>query len=570
MRWLLLLLVIATAHCAYLDHASTKATWELSLNGTLDTTGVTNMRSSLHFDRDPPSNQKIRSIDPSSDADISYSNGSYIYWWHDKSGTKTYALSFTATIEEIIGKDTGSSENLHHSGFIDTSEKLQNLALSLKGKTRMRSVYNTVQWIENNIDLSEKGKTRATEVLQAEHGNAFGLTALFLSLTREMGIPSRFVYGLAYDEQNLTNPHSWAEVYIDGWMPVDIKYQQIGVIDVSHIKLYDSKTLNNKIVDHSADGKEIDIPNMDFTATLISQDRSEPPVDVKINPYIRIMGPDSYNLLEVIITNPLDQPVTAVLDLPLDGIKIIEQPDNFVYIPPGETQLHYIIQNTIPLDRMPYVINDKEKGRHVLLRNPLELDMRATEDGKVLSLEQVRNIGEPHIIEEPQNPKSTITGNITEVNLDHLLDQFNKTSEVIDVKKVITYDNKTNTTSVFINITPRKKLGNVSVYEEIPKCLTEIIQNVQPGEVDFEVVNPDPLIVWNFDEVNDSITISYDVLKTLRNISCEDETATMTVAQKIGADIGEEKNGYMVYLIIFLIMAGLVSLLVIYRKITNV
>ncbi|MGM5488510.1 MAG: transglutaminase-like domain-containing protein [Nanobdellota archaeon] len=571
MRWIALLVLISISHAAYLDYSHTEATWEITLNGTLDIpSGVSDMESYLRFDNDPPSNQKLESVKPVSGVGVSYSNGSYLYWWQDKPGQKHYGLSFVVTIQEVLATDTGTPI-MEDSPYIDSSPKLKTLARTLEAKDPYKSIYNILHWINQSVEVTESGQAKASQVLSLQRGNEFGVIAVFMALTREMNIPSRFVYGLAYDEENITNPHIWAEV-TDQWIPVDVLNQQVGVLDISHIKLYDSPDLQSKIARHQADGESIEIPEMDVTAVLASQTGNrQPKLNMELNPYLKDMGPLSYNLLEMVITNPLDKPFMATFRLPSDGIEIIEQPDPFIYLPPkSQQQFHYIIRNQVPVEEMPSPIEAEETGRHILLRNPLQTNLTTSEDGEVLSLEYIRNLGDVHIIPHPQEAKPTITNNITQsgFDIDDLIDQFNKTSQVIDVKKVIKYDNETNTTSVYINITPKNNLENVSVYEEIPKCLTEIIQNVQPREVDFEVVNPDPLIVWNFDEVNDSITISYDVLKTLKNISCQDETATMTVAQAIGDEIGDE-GGHMVYIIIAVLFVILVGSMVMYRKLSE-
>ena len=78
--------------------------------------------------------------------------------------------------------------------------------------------------------------------LRSGVGDCKTSAALFVSLARTAGIPSRMVHGLIYLDGHVKSgfyPHAWAEVYMGetlGWVPVDPAFGQ-SVADATHIKL---------------------------------------------------------------------------------------------------------------------------------------------------------------------------------------------------------------------------------------------------------------------------------------------------------------------------------------------
>jgi len=62
-----------------------------------------------------------------------------------------------------------------------------------------------------------------------------------LALLRAVGIPGRFISGIAYTESKEFpknwGAHGWAEVYFPGtgWVPFDVTYGEYGYVDPTHI-----------------------------------------------------------------------------------------------------------------------------------------------------------------------------------------------------------------------------------------------------------------------------------------------------------------------------------------------
>ncbi len=111
-------------------------------------------------------------------------------------------------------------------------------------------VFKLADWVNTNIDYNLSTATSEANlpsswVLKEKQGVCDELSNLFISMTRSLGIPARFVSGIAYTESDLFSEnwgaHGWAEVYFPGygWVPFDVTYNQLGFVDATHIKIDD-------------------------------------------------------------------------------------------------------------------------------------------------------------------------------------------------------------------------------------------------------------------------------------------------------------------------------------------
>jgi transglutaminase-like putative cysteine protease len=84
------------------------------------------------------------------------------------------------------------------------------------------------------------GVPNGLEVLRARRGDCNEHTALFVSLARAAGIPSRIAAGLVYSRRIGDTPafyyHAWPEVELGGWLPVDPTLDQFPA-DATHLKI---------------------------------------------------------------------------------------------------------------------------------------------------------------------------------------------------------------------------------------------------------------------------------------------------------------------------------------------
>src|SRR3989338_5480956 len=112
-------------------------------------------------------------------------------------------------------------------------------------------VHKAAEWTKNNIKydlstLTAEVSQKASWVIDNRQGVCDELTSLFIAMLRSVGIPAKFVSGVAYTESELFpdnwGSHGWAEVYFPGygWVPYDVTYGQFGYIDPTHVKLKES------------------------------------------------------------------------------------------------------------------------------------------------------------------------------------------------------------------------------------------------------------------------------------------------------------------------------------------
>ena len=96
---------------------------------------------------------------------------------------------------------------------------------------------NLMNWIHEHIDQrSVLGVPSALDVLKTRVGDCNEHTNLFIALSRAVGIPSRGVTGLVYQDGRF-GYHAWAEIKTaSGWVSVDPTWKQMPV-DLGHLAL---------------------------------------------------------------------------------------------------------------------------------------------------------------------------------------------------------------------------------------------------------------------------------------------------------------------------------------------
>lgn len=113
------------------------------------------------------------------------------------------------------------------------------------------AVFKIADWTNENIDynlstLTAEVSQPASWVLENRRGVCDELTSLFIAMLRSVGVPARFVSGIAFTNSDLFpeewGPHGWAEVYFPdvGWVPYDVTYGEIGYVDPTHITFKES------------------------------------------------------------------------------------------------------------------------------------------------------------------------------------------------------------------------------------------------------------------------------------------------------------------------------------------
>lgn len=134
---------------------------------------------------------------------------------------------------------------------VRVDEETRNLALDLLGAEKnplrqARIFYDHVTGYMTYDQERQSWKGSTDHALVCQVGNCNDIHALYLSLCRSVGIPSRLVMGFALegeDQCDLCGYHCWAETYVDGlgWLPVDAScacrygHAGFGSLDLNHV-----------------------------------------------------------------------------------------------------------------------------------------------------------------------------------------------------------------------------------------------------------------------------------------------------------------------------------------------
>jgi len=200
-------------------------------------------------------------------------------------------------------------------------------------------VFKMADWTKETVkyDLSTlnvKASRKASYVLAHKDGVCDEITTLFLALLRAVGIPGRFISGIAYTESKEFpknwGAHGWAEVYFPGtgWVPFDVTYGEYGYVDPTHIKLKESLDSSETDVSYEwlGHGIELSTSPLVVDANLIEHKGVVPDVlELKVSPVQQQVGIGSYNLVEATVRNRIDSYVSAFIfiarinELDIDG-----------------------------------------------------------------------------------------------------------------------------------------------------------------------------------------------------------------------------------------------------------
>jgi transglutaminase-like putative cysteine protease len=339
-------------------------------------------------------------------------------------------------------------------------------------------VFKLGGWTKQNIDydlstLTESVSQKASWVLKNKEGVCDELTNLFIAMNRALGIPAKFVSGVAYTNAEEFGegfgPHGWAEVYFPdyGWIPFDVTYGEFGFIDSGHIKLKESLDANDASTRFQWLGKDVDVKTNPLDINVEIKD-----VKGNIGEFVSIdaravksnIGFGSYNLIEATVENLREYYVATELRLSKSKeIEIIGEEKKTVLLKPNEEKdVNWIIKISDNLERgyvytFPFIVGS--------LRNiTAELRFDAIGEGKRFSLEGIENL-----IEESEEEKSYL-GKV-------------EISCKADKDKIYEYEN----TNIDCDV---KNVGNIYL-DELNVCLDEDCKKISLGITEEERVGFD-------------------------------------------------------------------------------
>ncbi len=212
-------------------------------------------------------------------------------------------------------------------------------------------VHKIAEWTKSNIKydlstLTEKVSQKASWVLDNRKGVCDELTSLFIAMLRSLGIPAKFVSGVAYTESELFpenwGSHGWAEVYFPGygWIPYDVTYGQFGYIDPTHVKLKESVDSNEPSVQYKwvASNIDLDTKELDTKASVEEKIGSiQDTINLDAEALKENIGFGSYNLIEAILENTEDYYISSEIYLSRPKeVEIIGESFKNVLLKPNE------------------------------------------------------------------------------------------------------------------------------------------------------------------------------------------------------------------------------------------
>jgi hypothetical protein len=225
--------------------------------------------------------------------------------------------------------------------------------------------YKFADWTKRNVQynlttLTESASEPASWVLANKEGVCDEITNLFIALCRSVGIPARFVSGIAYTESDLFTerwgPHGWAEVYFPGygWVDYDVTYGEFGFIDPTHLKLKDTIDPQEPSVKYNWLGYNVDLKTKQVN-TKVSLKKYSPEIPERISMTIfserAHIAFNSYNLIGVHLVNNNNFYVAEQIELSkTKEIEVEGELTKTVVLEPNQEKYLYWIINVGELD----------------------------------------------------------------------------------------------------------------------------------------------------------------------------------------------------------------------------
>lgn len=285
-------------------------------------------------------------------------------------GEHSFDLHYTITASGENAKVTKSPKfplekvPLHLSQYtkstdtIDINEDIRELASALVANEDdlYKAVTILAAWTKENIEydlstINVEASQPSSWVLENREGVCDEMTNLFISFLRSLGIPARFVSGLSYTTSPLFDEswgaHGWAEVYFPeiGWVPFDVTYGQLGWVDATHIKFADGIDSNKYATSFEWVGKNTQIKpqGMQLDAKVTKRGNVlDPLLELDIRAVRKTVALESYNVIEVIVTNPTDQYIAEEIILgQTEGMLILESPSKVISLSPNQEEKYY-------------------------------------------------------------------------------------------------------------------------------------------------------------------------------------------------------------------------------------
>ena len=266
-------------------------------------------------------------------------------------------------------------------------------------------VFNIASWIRQNVEYSLSTLTagvsqKASWVLENKNGVCDEITTLFIAMLRSIGIPARYISGVAYTNYNNINdfgPHAWAEVYFPGygWVPYDITYGEFGFIDSSHISLRRSIDTDESSVKYRWEGWYVDINTEELK--IESEIKSEGSklgaiMDMEAVVFKNKVGFGSYNIIELKASNPDNYYIASEITISRSaGIQNFDEGKKEIMLKPLETKsVYWIVKIDDDLD--PEYVYTFSVGFSDARNNSAFVNFSSTSKETILEYDDVQKV----------------------------------------------------------------------------------------------------------------------------------------------------------------------------------
>ena len=216
-------------------------------------------------------------------------------------------------------------------------------------------IYELFRWVRENINyslntISVGASQPSSWVLENRYGVCDELNSLFIALVRSVGIPARYVSGVAYTNYNKLNrwgAHGWAEIYFPdyGWVPFDVTYGEFAFVDPTHIILKQSLDSNESSLRYEWKSRDVKLNSepMVIEANLdYKRGKSEPLIQIELSPIITKIKFGSYNIIRARVKNLKDYYVATELTISqTNGLETISEDRRDVLLKPNQEKSVY-------------------------------------------------------------------------------------------------------------------------------------------------------------------------------------------------------------------------------------
>ncbi len=403
------------------------------------------------------------------------------------------------------------------------------------------AVFKIADWTKNNIEydlstLTAEVSQKASWVLQNRQGVCDELTSLFIALLRAVGIPARFVSGIAYTNSPLFpenwGAHGWAEVYMPGygWVPFDVTYGEFGWIDPTHIKFKDSIDSDEPSTYYQWLGRNADLKTRKLeikTSVINSIGQIQIPLSIEASTLKKSVKFGSYDLVEATIENLNDFYYATELHLiKSKEVKIIgNELKNVLLFPKEKKKIFWVVKLDEDLDRrysytFPIIVS-------TLNNISSETSFTSSIREKYVSFEEVDQVAK--LLEEEKEKR--YSGNV-------ILDCKTEKTEFYEYEDVKIYCDVKNVGNIYlddVDICLENKCERISFGISQTKNVSFEIDESQIGQRESTITLKNNLVskasYVNF-KINDAPKIEIEELEFPVNISYnENFTINFTLAK---------------------------------------